>query len=110
MRLDPMIQGFDYAGIARELGDLKPERITLGTLRADQGLFRFVRNGLFRHLDRESDPLGLSRYPFAIRLSMYNPVVGQLRDTCPLALCEESPEMWDALGLNRESPVCNCGI
>jgi hypothetical protein len=110
MRLDPMILGYDYAGVIAALRDFAPERLTLGSLRAEPSLLRAVGNGLFRDLERAADPKGLSRYPFADRLRLYRQAVDAMRGVCPVALCEEEPRMWDALGLDRSAKPCNCGL
>jgi DNA repair photolyase len=109
MRIDPMIQGYDYTGITRAVKELRPERITLGTLRAEKNLPRFVENGLFAGLVPASDPKSLARYPLATRLALYRPAVAELRNICPVGLCEEMPEVWDALGLDKAAKACNCG-
>jgi DNA repair photolyase len=109
MRIDPMIQGHDYAGIVEAVRKLRPERVTLGTLRAERNLPRFVENGMFRGLVSPEDPKGLARYPVPVRLAMYRPAAARLRRTCSVALCEETPEVWDALGLDKDGKPCNCG-
>ena len=43
-----MIAGFSYCRIADQVQGLKPERVTLGTLRADAALPRFVKRGCSR--------------------------------------------------------------
>jgi len=109
MRLDPIILGFDYAWIAGELKQLEPERLTLGTLRAEANLWRFVDNGLFSRLEQPGDPKGLARYPLEQRLALYRPVVEAMSAVCPIGLCEETADVWDALGLNKDAKSCNCG-
>jgi DNA repair photolyase len=109
MRIDPMIAGYDHDGIARALATLPPERVTLGTLRADANLLRVMGNGLFSGLEPPDDPKGLARYPWDVRLGLYRPAVSIFREVCPVALCEESEEVWRTLGLDVESMPCNCG-
>jgi len=109
IRIDPMIVGFDYADLVREVRDLVPERVTLGTLRAEPGLLHFMHNGLFRGLEKPEDEKSLARYPWAGRLALYGPAVRALVGVCPVGLCEETPEMWAALGLPAEAKSCNCG-
>ena len=109
MRIDPMILGFDYAAIARAVRALKPERVTLGTLRAEPNLDRYVGEGLFDKLERPADPKSLSRYPIKTRLAMYRKAIRHLGGACPVALCEETYDVWNALGLDTEAKQCNCG-
>ncbi|HUT35821.1 MAG TPA: hypothetical protein VNE39_20205 [Planctomycetota bacterium] len=109
MRIDPMILGYDYAWVIEQLRRLAPERVTLGTLRAEANLPRFVENGLFDALVPPATPKGLARYPRDQRLALYRQAVEALRDTCPLGLCEETPDIWDALGLDKQAKSCNCG-
>lgn len=109
MRLDPIILGFDYAWITEQLRHLEPERLTLGTLRAEANLWRFVDNGLFSALKAPSDVRGLARYPMDQRLALYRPVVEAMSPVCPIGLCEETPDVWDALGLDKAAKSCNCG-
>lgn len=110
MRIDPMIAGHEHKDVARAVADLRPERVTLGTLRAEPNLLRIMRNGLFSRLLPPDDRKGLARYPLDVRLSLYRPVVETLRSVCPVALCEESEAVWRALGLDVDSMPCNCGI
>lgn len=108
-RIDPMLHGYDYTGIVRDVKRLKPERVTLGTLRAEANLFRFAKDPIFKELERASSGKGLSRYPLDMRLAMYRPAVEALRGVCPIGLCEETPDVWNALGLDTKAKSCNCG-
>lgn len=110
MRLDPMILCYDYSAVLQELRRLTPERITLGTLRAEHNLPRFVEKDLFHELEPPSDKKGLSRYPLAKRLALYRQAVAALRDICPIGLCEEEESVWDDLGLDKHARQCNCCV
>lgn len=110
MRIDPMFRGYDHRLVTQEVRALAPERVTLGTLRADPDLFRFVDDGLFEDLVPANETGCPARYPFADRLALYRPVVDLLRGTCPIALCEEEAPMWDALGLDKAARPCNCNV
>jgi spore photoproduct lyase len=109
MRIDPMIQGYDYGAVVTALRALQPERVTLGTLRAEKNLPRFAGDGMFRGLEFPKDPKAIARYPVDVRLELYRPAVETLKATCPVALCEETADIWDALGLDRAAKPCNCG-
>ncbi len=110
MRIDPMILGYDYSDVARQVRDLKPERVTLGTLRADPDLLRYVHDGTFDELTSQRDVKMMSRYPLESRLELYRQAIAALGDVCPIALCEEGPEAWDTLGLDKETRLCNCCV
>lgn len=109
MRIDPMIRGFPYGLIARQVRGLRPERVTLGTLRAEANLDRFVQKGLFAALERPGEGKGLARYPVRERLAMYRAAMRALGPDFPTALCEETRDVWEALGLDTEARACNCG-
>lgn len=109
LRIDPMLRGFDYAWVIEQVRQLAPERVTLGSLRAEPGLLKSVHLELFADLQPPAKPQGLARYPKAERLAMYGQAVAALKDVCPVALCEETPDVWDALGLDKDARNCNCG-
>jgi DNA repair photolyase len=109
MRIDPMIVGYDYAWVVEQVRQLAPERVTLGTLRAEENLWRFVDNGLFSALEKPDDPKSLARYLREERLALYRPAVHALAHVCAVGLCEETADVWDALGLDTEARSCNCG-
>ncbi len=169
MRIDPMISGFGYEAVAREVASVEPERVTLGCLRAEQGLMRRSSSRLFAALEpaadtdvrkagpatdgskpaadrdvRKAGPAtdgskpaadtdvrkvgpatdgskpaadrdvrkagGLARYPFAARLALYREALAGLGGGTSVGLCEETPEVWDALGLHPAEKSCNCGM
>ena len=109
IRLDPMMLGFDYAWVIEQIKRLAPERVTLGTLRAEENLHRFTDNGLFADLEIPHDKAALARYPLAKRLALYRQATRVLKPLCPMGLCEETPDVWDALGLDTTAKSCNCG-
>jgi spore photoproduct lyase len=111
MRIDPMILGFDYRWIAEQVRRLAPERVTLGTLRAEHNLPRYVGNGLLRELEAPADAKSLARYPKELRLALYRQAADVLsKDKIPLALCEETLDIWQALGFDAEAKKCNCAL
>jgi len=109
MRIDPMILGFDYGQIIESVRKLRPERVTLGTLRAEYNLPKFTGKSLFSDLEPPADRKSLARYPFETRVAMYRQAVMALKKVCPIGLCEELETVWDALGLDKASKPCNCG-
>jgi DNA repair photolyase len=110
IRIDPMILGFDYREIIKQVAALAPERVTLGSLRAEHNLPRHVGNGLFKQMETPANPKGLARYPKDQRLALYRPAVKAISPVCPVALCEETPDIWKALGLDIAAKNCNCGL
>jgi len=109
IRIDPMFVGYDYGAIVRQVCRLGPERVTLGSLRAEPHLLRLVDHGLFSALVKPAGKSGLARYPLAARLALYRPAIEGLAGTCPIGLCEETHDVWDNLGLDAEAKCCNCG-
>lgn len=111
IRLDPMILGFNYDGIARQIKQLKPERITLGTLRAEPSLYRFAGFALFKELEPPPSGKGyvLGRYPRDVRIEMYRKAIRALGRGRPIGLCEETRDVWLDLGLEPAEARCNCG-
>ncbi len=107
IRIDPMIAGHSYADLADRVGDLAPERVTLGCLRADRGLL-LKGNGVFTALETPDEPDGLARYPLADRIGMYREAIDALSGRSPVGLCEETADVWTATGLDPESKTCNC--
>jgi len=110
LRIDPMILGYDYRGIAAQVRDLAPERVTLGTLRAEKSLPRFTEDGLFDALEKTAETRRLARYPREQRLAMYRAAIEALGSGIEVGLCEETPDIWNELGLNTEGKCCNCCV
>jgi DNA repair photolyase len=109
IRIDPMFRGWDYSQVLRDVRELGPERVTLGCLRAEPHLLQVIEQGLFSELEPPAEKGGLARYPLATRLEVYGRAVKALKDVCPIGLCEETRDVWDALGLDADSECCNCG-
>jgi len=108
IRIDPMIRGYGYTGIIRQVKELAPERVTLGTLRAEKNLPRYVEDGVFAGL-KVAPGEEMARYPMEERIAMYRPAAEALRDVCPIGFCEETPEVWRASGVDPSAKTCNCG-
>jgi len=109
MRIDPMILGYDYKWITTQVKKLKPERVTFGSLRAEPGLESFMPKELAKGIERPPEKRALGRYPKETRLKLYRQAIKILGGLCPVGLCEETKDIWDALGLNTEAKSCNCG-
>jgi spore photoproduct lyase len=108
VRMDPMIAGYDYAAVAREIAAIAPERVTLGTLRADPTLLPEVRDVPIFTLLEEPEPESIARYPRPNRMEMYTTVTNILRGKTSIGLCEETDDVWAELGLDYENKTCNC--
>lgn len=108
IRMDPMIHGYDYAEVADAVASLSPERVTLGTLRADPPLVPKLPEDLRAPLCPPEVEGTIWRYAPAMREAMYRAAAERLRGVASLGLCEETPAMWDALGFDRANATCNC--
>jgi spore photoproduct lyase len=107
IRIDPMIAGYSYTGIAARVGGIAPERVTLGCLRADRGLLR-KGDGVFASLKPLEVPGGLARYPAAERIRLYREAIDALPGRSTVGLCEETADVWTAVGLDPDAKTCNC--
>jgi len=105
IRLDPIIleSGLEsYEPICTQIAAIKPERVTLGTLRHYPGLFHFSPNAPRGGLSKAPD--GRMRYPVPQRISTYEQIASWLG--FQPSLCKETQEVWDKLGWNFSG--CNC--
>jgi len=131
LRIDPMIHHPDeewaatlngYSSLIEQIAKVvKPERITLGSLRAFQTLEYYVPKDalrIFAHLFDQGDPDRRKRYPFELRVKLYAAVIKAVKDKMgdvDVALCKETRKAWDVTRtfidpswLNPEDPKCNC--
>ena len=134
LRLDPIvpIEGWQeaYADTVKQIfKTVSPERMTLGTLRFENG-FHKMRNsilttgGALKDFMQGMQPMfapkmfpGAKRpksgkYSFSVaqRSDIFRFVIGEIRkySDCQVALCKESAEVWDALGRDRSRCRCVC--
>ena len=107
VRVDPIIAGSEpaYIGLMNRIcAFIKPDLITLGTLRATPRTYRFLPNYVKGQLT-ERTPWGRG-YPLTTRLSIYNSLITVAKDhDVPVALCKEPVDVWKKLGLKGP---CNC--
>ena len=61
-------------------------------------------------LSPPSEPGALARYPLAKRLALYREAMRGLGRGMPVALCEETLDVWKALGLGWQAKECNCAL
>jgi len=109
IRVDPMIRGYEYTDVVEQVAELEPERVTLGLIRVEKNLEGRIPDDLTDGLVL-SQGEDMRRYPAEERIALFRPAVERLRDVCSVGLCEETPEIWDALGLDREKKTCNCNL
>ncbi len=114
-RLDPMIpyDGWqeDYAETIERINSLKPEMVTLGSIRASNTLVahtkRNGRNSSVFHFLSEKDPSNFKwRIPYEQQLELYKFAIDRLDPSIRVALCKEDKRLWDDLGMTFHG--CNC--
>ena len=161
LRLDPIVpfEGWekDYADtVQRIFQKVSPERITLGTLRFEEGFYKMgkkkeeemdegMENTIFTTGDDLPEMLGnmgpmfkpkkfkskkkpkinkngkprkqrgkIGKYSFseADRVKIFDFVIKEIRkySECPIALCKESAEVWNQLGLDLSKMRCVCQL
>jgi spore photoproduct lyase len=115
IRIDPMvpIEGWNeaYSDLVDRVFDrLRPDRITLGSLRGLQSTINNARDrSWLPYLDERSN--WGKKVAFATRKEMYESVIKRLgkdfnyRD---VALCKETVEIWEELGMDYRKVRCNC--
>jgi len=110
IRLDPIVRGFDYQTIAKQIRDLGPELVTLGTLRAERGLRKFLPRRLAAELEQTGDPRGLDRYPESDRVAVYRQAAELIGPGIQIGLCEETSEVWQSVFGDWRNSRCNCSL
>ena len=106
--------------IHKSLTAVKPENITLGTLRLLPGHFRLAKEAYGKRAEQLYNikfVKGASdrklRYPPNERAQFYNFLIDHIRNhdkNVSVSLCRETPEVWNLLK-NRCDPIkCNCMI
>ena len=140
IRLDPIVpyQGWDkdYAETIKRIFDkVNPERITLGTLRFEDGFFN-MRDSMFttglttgnflrdtvqkmkpmfepKQIKGEKRPK-VGKYSFTEdeRTTIFNTVIKEIRkySDCKIALCKESDTVWNNTGLDLSKCSCVCQL
>jgi spore photoproduct lyase len=127
LRVDPLMKVQRWKEYYSKLVDsifqkykLKPEVITLGSLRFNRGLVslckaRFPRSDLFKYnfivqgKDKE-------RYRIKDRVALYRLVLDQMKKNeidynngiLKTGLCKEKPIVWKKVGLDIRKSSCNC--
>ena len=115
IRIDPMVPVDNWEILYRELIDmifakLRPERITLGSLRGLQSTINGTKDTSWVHYLKETSNWG-KKIDFTIRLKMYLSIITYLKKKYrydKIALCKETKAMWQKLGMDYKSIKCNC--
>jgi spore photoproduct lyase len=115
IRLDPIvpIEGWEkeYKAIIDAIfRNVKPERITLGSLRGLQSTINFSEDRSWtEYLDDKSN--WGKKINFEKRYEMYDAIIEYLWETYKfdkLSLCKETVGMWERLSLDYRKMNCNC--
>jgi spore photoproduct lyase len=137
IRLDPIVpikgwRDLYSETIERIFNKVSPERITLGTLRFEEGLYR-LRNSLFttgntlpEMLENKMEPMfkpkhipgkkrpSIGKYSFTEkkRVKIFNFAINEIRkySDCTIALCKESKRVWERVGLDPDKCDCVCQL
>ena len=122
IRIDPMVPvpnwEKEYTGLIDNIfTNLRPNRITVGTLRGLQKTIMFSKdNSWVKYLSEKKTGWG-KKIEFGKRFSMYSTVITYLKERynfASVALCKETAEMWNRLGTSPgsyprwEKCRCNC--
>jgi spore photoproduct lyase len=134
VRLDPIVplNGWQeaYAETIEAIFEkVRPERITLGTLRFEDGFYK-MRDSIFksgpelRAIIKDMQPMfepklypgkkrpSVGKWSFSEekRIEIFNFAINEIRkySDCKIALCKESASVWDALDLSRSECSCVC--
>ena len=115
IRIDPMVPIRNWKNHYRNLVDrifsnFEPERITIGSLRGLQSTINNVTDRSWVRYLTERSNWG-KRMDFNTRFSMYSDIISYLKDNFDfknVALCKETIEMWNKLGMDYSDIRCNC--
>jgi spore photoproduct lyase len=117
IRIDPMVPVPDWEDGYKELVDnifakFVPSRITLGSLRGLQSTINNASDREWVEYLSEKSNWG-RRVDYATRYSIYHELIEYLKakyDYSNIALCKETLEIWDNLGMDYRNIKCNCVI
>jgi spore photoproduct lyase len=136
IRLDPIIP-FDgwkekYAGTIKNIFEqISPESITIGTLRFEEGFYKMRKTIFSKDSDLPQFLKGMEpmfppkefpgykraksgKYSFREeeRAEIFGFVINEIRkfSDCPIALCKESANVWNRVGLPLSKCSCACQL
>lgn len=115
IRLDPIvpIEGWEKeykATIDTLFENLRPERITLGSLRGLQSTINFSEDRSWTEYLYDSSNWG-KKISFDRRYEVYDAIIQYLWDNYKfdrIGLCKETVRMWDRLSMDYRHMKCNC--
>jgi len=115
LRIDPVvpIEGWEkhYSSLLILIFDsLRPERITLGSLRGLQSTINGCSDKTWTVYLSETSNWG-KKIAFDTRQEMYAALIAELREQygfTKVALCKETMAMWRRLGMDYRTIACNC--
>jgi len=115
IRIDPMVPVFEWDKHYVQLIDMIfeqfiPERITLGSLRGLQSTINYSKDRTWVKFLSEKSNWG-KKINSELRYEMYSRLIDYLKnnyDYTKVALCKETVEMWEKLGLDYTKIRCNC--
>ena len=136
LRLDPIVpfNGWQAAyaeTIQRIFAKVAPERLTIGTLRFEEGFYKMRRTiftsgpelpGYLERMKPMFEPqifpgstrprVGKYSFPDNERANIFKFAVQEIRkySDCPIALCKESSEVWQKVGLDNSTIRCVCQL
>jgi len=136
IRIDPIVpfEGWKTAyrhTMRRIFRRISPARVTLGTLRFEEGFYK-MRNSIFttgpdlpeviegmlpmfdpKVFEKSKRPK-VGKYSFAEdrRVEIFNFIIREIRkySACPIALCKESASVWDRVDLDLSRCQCVCQL
>lgn len=115
VRIDPMVPVQNWQQHYSELlailfDNLRPERITLGSLRGLQSTINGCTDKSWVKYLGEPSNWG-KKIDFTTRNALYSTVIDELKgkyNFSNVALCKETIQMWNALRLDYRKIRCNC--
>lgn len=115
IRIDPMVPVFEWNKHYTELVDMifeqfTPERITLGSLRGLQSTINNSKDKTWVTFLSEKSNWG-KKIDSGLRYEMYSTLIDYLKNKygyTKVALCKETVEMWERIGLDYKKIRCNC--
>lgn len=115
IRIDPMVPIDKWKKSYEELVDLiysnlKPQRITFGTLRGLQSTINNCEDKSWVKFLNARSNWGL-KAPDNIRFNMYSFLMDKVKEydkMCQIALCKETVRMWKEMHLDYRKIKCNC--
>lgn len=115
VRIDPLVPVDGWKRHYLDLIDMIfdafiPERITLGSLRGLQSTINAAKDKSWVPYMTEKSNWG-KKVPFKTRYEMYSTVMTYLEEKhgyTKVALCKETVEVWEKLGMDHSAITCNC--